>query len=64
MIPRHAFQSITYNGLKNFVLFLVCLRNSGPLNLLVSALKKELRHGEESQAGRNHCEAAAKLKFA
>ena len=37
---------------------LVCLRKSGPMNLLVSALKKELRHGEESQAGRNHCEAA------
>lgn len=36
----------------------VCLRNSGPMNLLVSALKEELRDGEESQAGRDYCEAA------
>lgn len=37
---------------------LVCLRESGPMNLLVSALKEELRHGETSQAGRNYCKAA------
>ena len=36
----------------------VCHRNSGPMNLLVSALKEELRHGEKSQTGRDHCEAA------
>jgi len=36
----------------------VCLRESGPMNLLVSALKEELRHGETSQAGRNYCKAA------
>lgn len=37
---------------------MVCHRNSGPMNLLVSALKEELRHGEKSQTGRDHCEAA------
>jgi hypothetical protein len=40
------------------IMFVVCHRNSGPMNLLVSALKEELRHGEKSQTGRDHCEAA------